>query len=589
MIELTPEQNTFAIFPSDAFVHACPGSGKTQTILARLARIAAELPSRRGVAVLSFTNSAVDEFLGRCREARLDSYIRFPSFMGTLDSFVRHFVVLPCYVTEKTIKPIIVDSWDRIGIEIRISGRYAFRGNGVSLDLFDPETNEIDPERVGHTGLRNHLRQYQERYRQNAAKRRRGLFRAGYLSAADARVKTLQVISDQASSDALGNAIAARFCEVIVDEGQDCNPLDLQILSWLRQHGVKVTIVCDPDQSIYEFRDGSPEELHAFKETYPITSHLGLTGNFRSGPVICQLAATFKGAGQEDDAVGDNANVQHPIVLFAYIGQRPNATIGQAFLEEVAAIESEPMDAIILAHSGRTAQHAAINSVYSDSSGQSRIAVLARTVAEFWSSGSTARSKEAAVQKMEVALLQLMNLSEEGEHHLRAIERNNVDRRLLRRRALNFLMSLPRTCEDTDASRSAWIASVHSGIERLSLPLPEGRTVGSFFRSPSNSRWSRSLQVPMGSQPPHAKIHEAKGHQYDAVCVVIPPNRAPNNHTETFFHAWENRSDIEAKRVIYVGVTRAKRLAALAIPFDYADRCVSLLAANEVPHVRRDV
>ncbi|MCA1479850.1 hypothetical protein [Bradyrhizobium sp. NBAIM08] len=37
-------------------------------------------------------------------------------------------------------------------------------------------------------------------------------------------------------------AIAARFYELIVDEAQDCNPLDLQLLTWLRGHGLHVTL-----------------------------------------------------------------------------------------------------------------------------------------------------------------------------------------------------------------------------------------------------------------------------------------------------------------------------------------------------------
>jgi len=51
------------------------------------------------------------------------------------------------------------------------------------------------------------------------------------------------------------------FLEVIVDEAQDCNPLDLQILEWLRGHGLAVTVVADPDQAIYGFRHGDPTNL----------------------------------------------------------------------------------------------------------------------------------------------------------------------------------------------------------------------------------------------------------------------------------------------------------------------------------------
>jgi DNA helicase-2/ATP-dependent DNA helicase PcrA len=585
---LTAEQDAFVAHVGGAFVHACPGAGKTRTILARIARVAATLPPRRGVAVLSFTNSAVDEFRERCQAAGLDALLKHPSFMGTLDAFVRHFVVLPSCAATSPTRPIILDSWDTLGVEIRLAGQFAFRGDSVSLDLFDAETNIVDPARVGHAGLQNHVRQHQARYQQVAAHRRRGLLQAGYMSASDARVQTLKLIHDPVNGGALGRALAARFQEVMVDEGQDCNPLDLQILSWLRAYGIHVTFVCDPDQAIYEFRNGNPAGVQEFKETYPVESHRGLTGNFRSSPAICRLAATLRLAGQVDQSVGDTANAEHSVLLLTYAGRGPTATIGQAFLDRVAELGLDSKDAIILAHSGKVAQRAAGATTY-DSNGGSRIELLARKVAEFWSPAATARSREAVLQVVETVLLDLMGLRQPNEHLLRTAERLGIDRRAHRRRALSFLMSLPKDCGETDADRLAWIACVHGGMEQLDLLLPAGVTVRNFFRRPTNAQWSNSLQIPIDLSLACAKIHEAKGREYDAVCVVIPPNRAPENRSEALFESWEARADAEAKRVLYVGLTRAKLLGALAVPAAFADRCVAVLTAGQVPHTRRDL
>lgn len=585
---LTAEQEAFAAHVGGAFVHACPGAGKTRTIIARLARIAATLPPRRGVAVLSFTNSAVDEFRERCQAAGLASLLKHPSFMGTLDAFVRHFVVLPsCAATSQT-RPIILDSWDTLGIEIRLSGQFAFRGDSVSLDLFDPETNIIDPERIGHAGLQNHVRQHQVRYQQTAAHRRRGLLQAGYMSSGDARVQMLRLIRDPVNGGALGRAMAARFHEVMVDEGQDCNPLDLQILFWLSAHGVHVTFVCDPDQAIYEFRNGNPAGVQQFKETYPVESHRGLTGNFRSSPTICRLAATLRNAGQVDEPVGDTANVEHPVLLLIYGGRGPTAMIGQAFLDRVTELGLDSKNAIILAHSGKVAQRA-VGVPINNWNGSSRIESLARKVAEFWSPAATARSREAVLQAVETTLLDLMKLRQPNEHLLRTLERLDIDRREHRRRSLSFLMSLPKECGDTDADRLAWIGYVHEGVEQLELSLPAGMTVRSFFRRPTNAQWSNHLQIPTDIGLKCAKIHEVKGREYGAVCVVIPPNRAPENRIEALFDSWELRVDAEAKRVLYVGLTRAKHLGALAVPVAFADRCAAVLIAGQVPYTRRDL
>jgi DNA helicase-2/ATP-dependent DNA helicase PcrA len=70
---------------------------------------------------------------------------------------------------------------------------------------------------------------------------------------------------------------------------------------------------------------------------------------------------------------------------------------------------------------------------------------------------------------------------------------------------------------------------------------------------------------------------------------VIPPNRAPENRGDALFESWGNRTDAEAKRVLYVAVTRARHLGALAVPVGFADRCAALLIAGQVPYTRRNV
>lgn len=326
-----------------------------------------------------------------------------------------------------------------------------------------------------------------------------------------------------------------------------------------------------------------------FKETYPVESHLALTGNFRSSSTVCRLAATLRSQGQIDESVGATANVAHPVFLLTYSGRNPGATIGRAFLERITELGLNSADAIVLAHSGKVAQRASGGVISSDSNGSSRVESLARKVAEFWSPAATARSREAVVQAVETLLLDLMGLRQANEHLLRTIERVGLDRRAHRRCALSFLMTLPKTCGNADADRLAWIASVRSETERLNLRLPVGVTVRNFFRTPTNGQWSDHLQVPVELGLTCASIHEAKGHEYDAVCVVIPPNRAPESRSEALFESWANRTDAEAKRVIYVGVTRARHFSALAVPIAFANRCATLLTDYQVPFSRRDL
>jgi superfamily I DNA/RNA helicase len=137
-----------------------------------------------------------------------------------------------------------------------------------------------------------------------------------------------RILSDQAKADAIGEALAARFTEVIVDEAQDCNADDVAVLHWLKRHGIPLLVLCDPDQAIFGFRKGTNEALRTFVQDFP---PLTLNGNFRSSKVICSAAGTMRARGTTDLAVGDYHDTIHPIILMPY-GKTAKLDIGAKFM-----------------------------------------------------------------------------------------------------------------------------------------------------------------------------------------------------------------------------------------------------------------
>lgn len=79
-----------------ADVAACPGSGKTTVLLAKLKLLVDRMPLENGagICVLSHTNVAVDEI-----RKRLSGYagklLSYPNYIGTIQSFVDKFVTMP--------------------------------------------------------------------------------------------------------------------------------------------------------------------------------------------------------------------------------------------------------------------------------------------------------------------------------------------------------------------------------------------------------------------------------------------------------------------------------------------------------------
>jgi hypothetical protein len=122
--------------------------------------------------------------------------------------------------------------------------------------------------------------------------------------------------------------------------------------------------------------------------------------------------------------------------------------------------------------------------------GVTRIEAIARVVGEFWAPSATTRVRASALQIMEKLLLILMgHWKEDEDHHpTRVIERAKLNRRELRRQAMEVLMRLPKTCDDTDEKRSDWVETVRSEVNRLQIALPQGQTVAKCFRHPPKDK-----------------------------------------------------------------------------------------------------
>lgn len=96
---LTQKQKEIVIDKSGKFVvRACPGSGKTYTVAARMAKLMTnwKYTNYQGIAAISFTNVAWKEIEQKLsKNFKKEIPIRHPHFLGTIDSFVNKYIFLP--------------------------------------------------------------------------------------------------------------------------------------------------------------------------------------------------------------------------------------------------------------------------------------------------------------------------------------------------------------------------------------------------------------------------------------------------------------------------------------------------------------
>ena len=78
---------------SSCYVQACPGSGKTTTLLAKLIILANRLPMAdgKGVCVLTHTNVAIDEIKAKIG-SKANVLFNYPNFFGTIQTFLHKYV-----------------------------------------------------------------------------------------------------------------------------------------------------------------------------------------------------------------------------------------------------------------------------------------------------------------------------------------------------------------------------------------------------------------------------------------------------------------------------------------------------------------
>ena len=135
----------------------------------------------------------------------------------------------------------------------------------------------------------------------------------------------------------------------------------------------------------------------------------------------------------------------------------------------------------------------------------------------------------------------------------------------------------------------------HTRSELGSIVTPDGQMAGKpkvFLRAPKNSA-GMAVEDLLGSLPARAlfrssSIHQAKGSEAEAALVVLSRDRGQSTRTAELLNAWRSGQNTEARRVLYVGVTRAQRLCAVAVPTAAASQVEQILESASVPFTTHD-
>ncbi len=546
-----------------------PGIGQPRAIVSRYERLAAGR-QRLGIALLSFTNAAVDEVAVRCSDpAVLDT----PNFVGTFDSFINKFITGPCVATRTGAYPRFIDSWASIpGAAVRVAAMP--QGLEFKLDWFDwseSGTFELERRRVSGqyaSALLNAYEATATSIDQAADTRRRHLVKDRHIvSCAASRHIATRLLSDETTGAAWGALLASRFSEAIVDEAQDCGAEELRVLQAALDSGVDIVMVADPDQAIYEFRRAKPDDVRGFASQLP--GGTSLTGNFRSSPAVCEAGSALRSGTKEDQAVGPNQDNDWPVKLLEFSNVGDVAPLLRDLLDEHGLSADQCK---VLAHRRKDAA-AASGAAPSDSTAGHKVLRIARAHLVLRADPSPAHWRQA-VMGIERLLVEIAwpNGSTDLDHAGALAERLGVSDRWLRTAALRLLHGVR-----PDGGRTVYTLEVRRIIQGFDWPSSvEFTNIGNQLATPPQAKWDE-LAIDPPVTIPWGTIHSVKGQEFEAVALIIPQQLIPDAGDKTCLDLWAEGIDGESRRVLYVGATRARQLLVIAVHTSHADRVRELL------------
>jgi len=111
--------------------------------------------------------------------------------------------------------------------------------------------------------------------------------RAGLIDFEDMLFETVELLE---SDEAAAAVVRSRKSWLSVDEYQDTNPLAERLLELWLGDSRDLAVVGDPDQTIYTFTGATPRYLLDFQSRHPGARSIALVDNYRSTPQILNLA-----------------------------------------------------------------------------------------------------------------------------------------------------------------------------------------------------------------------------------------------------------------------------------------------------------
>ncbi|MBM7652991.1 UvrD-helicase domain-containing protein [Neobacillus cucumis] len=247
-------------------IKACPGSGKTTSLIAKLLIFEKKLPleNNRGICVLTHTNVGVNEIKRRSSQQEGGRLFQYPNHISTIQVFVNKYLAIPAYKhffldnVYSIDMDTYIENFKKLFYKISRGYRQNIERKFPVEDLWQKLVFDFEDDGTIYLGAKkledvysNTTPTYQ--YLKDLKK---GLLEKGILSFRDAYVMAFKFIKEYPE---IRDLISARFKFLFIDEMQDTSPIQMKLLNEVFDKSqVTIQRIGDTNQAIFE---SSSEEL----------------------------------------------------------------------------------------------------------------------------------------------------------------------------------------------------------------------------------------------------------------------------------------------------------------------------------------
>jgi DNA helicase II / ATP-dependent DNA helicase PcrA len=547
---LDDEQREAVLAPrGPVCVLAGAGTGKTRTITNRIAQLVASGHVAAGqVLAVTFTQRAAGEMRSRLRT--LDAAAQTGSGVGAVQALTFHAAA---HRQLRYFWPRVIGDtgWQLLDSKFAIVARAASRTRlNVGTDDVRDLAGEIEWAKASLVGPEEYATAVAAAGRDIPldAAQIAGVYSAYEALKAHGDGVTLLDFDDLLlhTAAAIENDVAVaeefrdRYRCFVVDEYQDVTPLQQRVLSaWLGDRD-DLTVVGDANQTIYSFTGASPRFLLDFSRQFPDATVVRLERDYRSTPQVVSLAnqviAAARGrvAGSKLQLSGQREPGPAPS-FHEHPDETVEATAVAASIARLIESGTAPSEIAVLYRVNAQSE------VYEEALTEAGIAYQVRGGEGFFNR-----------QEIKQALLALQRSSEHGL----AGPLPEVVRAVLEPLGLTAERPVGTRARERWEALTALAELVDDEVaQRPQLELPG---LLAELRTRADAR-----HPPVVQGVTLASLHAAKGLEWDAVFLVgLADGTLPISHA--LAHGAESEPVEEERRLLYVGITRARVHLALS-------------------------